>query len=63
MGRKFNTRLSEDQKDAKNVPQVYIRSEQKSSETCFNKSAVTDHITKANNVRSLIERGAKVAGG
>ena len=29
MGRKFNTRLSKNQKDATNVPQVYIRSEQK----------------------------------
>ena len=35
MGRKFNTR--EIQKDAKNVPQVYTRSERKSSETCLQK--------------------------
>ena len=40
----------EQQKDAKNVPQVYIRSEQKSSHTCFNKSAVTNYIIMANHV-------------
>ena len=45
-GRKFNTRLSEHQKDAKNIPQIYTRSEQTSSETRFNKSALTDHIAK-----------------
>ena len=39
IGRKF--KLGEHQKDAKNVPQVYTRSERKSSETCFNKNAVT----------------------
>ena len=46
-GRKFNTRLREHQKDDKNVPQVYIWSERKFSDTCINKSAVTYHITKA----------------
>ena len=50
LGRKFNTGLSEYQKDAKSVPQVYNRSERKSSEvcTCINKSAMTDYIAKAN---------------
>ena len=42
----------------KNVPQVYTRSERKSSETCFDKSAVTDHIVKANQVTDL--EGANV---
>ena len=48
LGRKFNTGLSEYQKDAKSVSQVYNRSERKSSEVCINKSAMTDYIAKAN---------------
>ena len=55
IGRKFNTRLIVHQRGAKNVPQVYIRSEQKSSETCFNKSTVTDHTGKDNHVIYLEE--------
>ena len=43
-------RQSEHKKDAKVVPWVYTMSERKSFETCFNKSAVKDHITKANHV-------------
>ena len=53
MDRKFITRLNEHQKDARNVPQVYTRSERKSSETCFNKSAATDNIAKTITVEQI----------
>ena len=49
-GRKFDTRLSEHQKDAKIILQVYTESERKSSVKSFNKSALADHIAKTNHV-------------
>ena len=51
----INNRLSEHQKGAKNVPQVYTRSER----TCCNKSAVTD-ITEADHV--ICWEGANIIG-
>ena len=49
-GRKFGTRLSEHQKDAANVPQVFTRAERQTSNTVYNKSAITDHAARTNHV-------------
>ena len=58
MGKQLNTRLREHQTDARNVPQVYTRSERKSSETYSNQRAVTDNIAEADNAAHC--EGAKL---
>ena len=47
--------------DAKNILKVYTRTERKSSEICFNESAVTYHIAKANQV--IDWKGTKIVTG